>query len=74
MKGKNQLPLLVDLSGAAFLKTPLTALLGSRVQHDPCDVFWRVWDGIGEFKRRTTNGTFRTAFFRLFFGAGRIPF
>ena len=55
-QGEYQTPLLVAFSGASLLETPLTALLWFRVQHDPCDVFWRVWDGVGEFKRRTTNG------------------
>ena len=55
---KNQTTLLVTLSSAAFLKTPFSTPLRFGVQHDPCDVFWRVWDGVGEFKRRTTHGAF----------------
>ncbi|MCY3990908.1 MAG: hypothetical protein OXF50_06720 [Caldilineaceae bacterium] len=61
--GGNLMFLLVALSGASFLETPLTALLGFRVQHDPCDVFWRVWDRVGEFKWRATDGAFAVRFF-----------
>ena len=67
MQGHNQTTLPAALSGASFLKTPLTAFLGSRIQHDPRDVFWRIGNGIGEFKRRATHGAFVVQFFLDFF-------
>ena len=58
-------PLPVAFSTVFLLESPFPAFFGLGVQNDPCDVFWRIGNGVGEFKRRSAYRPLRAWVHRL---------